>query len=514
MTASKNASADRSAKAERIVAYAICLIISALALGICSRSSPLYPINDWVDSNCFFTVGKAMFSGKTLYLDIYEQKGIFLYFLHGIAYLISNTSFLGVYFIEVLSFSAFLYLTYLIARSFASRIASLAVLAPLSLALLCTRAFCQGDSAEQLMLPLLLYPVYCLIKSSRQGKGGLPSKIEVAIIGAAFALVLLTKFTLVGVFFGYVLALAVLCLIKKDVLSLLRFGLLFCAGAGVAFLPFFIYFVATGSLSAFFEVYFYNNLFLYPIYEEQFTIWENLIYSFGANAVCFSAAVAGLVFVVAREKRREVSIALPSMAFFTVLFIYVGGRFHEYYPLGALFFSALGFAALAPLFELFFKKLFKKEKKRLATSIISLTLACVTCLSLCLVFSENAFLIGTKKEDTWQYKFAEIIERSDEKTLINYGSLDLGLYTAANIVPSERFFCHLNIDLAEMEEAIDQAVLEKRAKFVVYRGNYPPLIVMQNYKIVCREISHLEFEGSRITYFLLERKEASIGTFE
>lgn len=514
MTESKCVSSERTARCERIISYAICLIISAVAIGICSRSSPLYPINDWVDSNCFFTVGKAMFSGKAVYLDIYEQKGIFLYFLHGLAYLISNTSFLGVYFIEVLSFSAFLYLTYLIARLFASRVASLAVLAPLSLALLCSWAFCQGDSAEQLMLPLLLYPVYCLIKSSGQGEGGLPSHFEITLIGAAFALVLLTKFTLVGVFFGYVLALAVLCIIKKDVLSLLRYALFFCAGALAAFLPFFIYFVATGSLSAFFEVYFYNNLFLYPAYEEQFTIWENLIYSFGANTVCFAAAGVGLIFFIAREKRREVSIALPSMAFFTMLFIYVGGRFHEYYALGALFFSALGFVAIAPLFDLLGKRIFKNEGKRLLASVVSLILVCVTCLSLCLIFSDNAFLIGTKKEDTWQYKFAEIIERSDEKTLINYGSLDLGLYTAANIVPSERFFCHLNINLDEMDKAMDEAIAQKRAKFVVYRGNFPPLILMQNYKIVSREVSHLEFEGSSITYFLLERKEVSIGTFE
>ena len=52
------------------------------------------------------------------------------------------------------------------------------------------------------------------------------------------------------------------------------------------------------------------------------------------------------------------------------------------------------------------------------------------------------------------------------------------------------------------------------SKFVVYRGNFPPLILMQNYKIVSREVSHLEFEGSCTTYFLLERKEVSIGTFE
>ena len=505
MTRSIGALLKGSEKAERALSYAVCLVRSALALAVCSRSSPLYAINDWVDANCFFTVGKAMFSGKTVYLDIYEQKGIFLYFLHGIAYLISNTSFLGVYFIEVLSFSAFLYITYLTSRLFASKLSSLCVLAPMSLALLCTRAFCQGDSAEQLMLPLLLFPVYCFLKSSQEGRGGLPENYEIALIGGLFMLVLLTKFTLVGVFFGYVLALAVLCVIKKEPLTILRLALLFCAGALIAFLPFLIYFIATGSLSAFFEVYFYNNLFLYPVFSEEYSIWSNLIYSFSANAVCFIALALGLVFFLPFGKKREVRIAIPLISFFPFFFIYVGGRFHEYYALGVLFLSSLGFVALAHFIDLLLGKLQNYRGSKLASSVSVLAVS-LLCIALCFVCSSNAFLIGTQKEETWQYKFAEIIESSDEKTLINYDSLDLGLYTATGIVPDEKYFCRLNIQLEEMDECLDRAVEEKRAKFVVYRGAYPPNIVLQNYKIVARQVSHLEFQNSKTTYFLLERK--------
>ena len=43
--------------------------IAAIALVLCSKSSPLYTLNDWMDANIFFTMGKSMFSGRVLYRD-------------------------------------------------------------------------------------------------------------------------------------------------------------------------------------------------------------------------------------------------------------------------------------------------------------------------------------------------------------------------------------------------------------------------------------------------------------
>lgn len=40
------------------VILAILLIVSILTLLICSKNSPLYPYNDWVDGNAFFYNGK------------------------------------------------------------------------------------------------------------------------------------------------------------------------------------------------------------------------------------------------------------------------------------------------------------------------------------------------------------------------------------------------------------------------------------------------------------------------
>ena len=50
-------------------------LISVAVLLICSKNSPLYPMNDWVDVNCFFTVGRGITHGLVSYRDLYDQKG-------------------------------------------------------------------------------------------------------------------------------------------------------------------------------------------------------------------------------------------------------------------------------------------------------------------------------------------------------------------------------------------------------------------------------------------------------
>ena len=83
------------------IIIAILLVASIFTLLICSKNSPLYPYNDWVDGNAFFTMGKGMFNGKVPYKDLFEQKGPLLYLIYGIGYLISHDTFLGVYLLKL-----------------------------------------------------------------------------------------------------------------------------------------------------------------------------------------------------------------------------------------------------------------------------------------------------------------------------------------------------------------------------------------------------------------------------
>ena len=87
----------RSHKNKPVLEGLFLLLAAFLVLLFASRSSFLYPFNDWNDANSYFSVGKALFNGKMPYRDVFDQKGMYLYFLYGLAYLVSHTTFLGVF---------------------------------------------------------------------------------------------------------------------------------------------------------------------------------------------------------------------------------------------------------------------------------------------------------------------------------------------------------------------------------------------------------------------------------
>jgi len=144
--------------------FGYCLLLSALFLLICTKSSPLYPFNDWVDTNASFTMGKAMMNGRVLYRDIFDQRGPLLYFLYGMGYLISHTTFIGIFIFEVLSFAIFLFFCYKSFNLYLDKHYSFIVLPLISFLVLNLRSFSHGGSPEEFCLPLLSFSLFCLMR--------------------------------------------------------------------------------------------------------------------------------------------------------------------------------------------------------------------------------------------------------------------------------------------------------------------------------------------------------------
>ena len=107
------------------------------------------------------------------------------------------------------------------------------------------------------------------------------------------------------------------------------------------------------------------------------------------------------------------------------------------------------------------------------------------------------------KENTPQYRFAEIIRQSDDSSLLNYGFLDGGFYNAAGILPIKPFFCRFSINLPEMYAEQDQIVKEGLTAFVVTRNKKLPKGT--SYQLV--DESSMIFEGKNKHYYLYQRSD-------
>ena len=145
----------KNKKRERALALMCCAAMAALMLLLTSQCSPLYPINVWGDANCLLTVGRVMKRGGVLYRDIYEQKGPLLYLIHAAAACLSDTSFSGVYLMEIPALTAALYAAYRLMRLRAGSAFALGAAAVFGALATTGGSFMRGDSAEEFCLPLL-----------------------------------------------------------------------------------------------------------------------------------------------------------------------------------------------------------------------------------------------------------------------------------------------------------------------------------------------------------------------
>ena len=150
----------------RTAVMLMCVLTAVIVVAICSKSSFLYPLNDWQDTNCYLTVGKSIWSGVVPYRDLFEQKGPFLYFLYAFASLISYRTFFGVYLLEVFCCTFFLYYSYKIVEMYSGKKA-LYYLPFLAVAVYTSRAFVHGGSAEEICFPILSMSLYYFLKAAK-----------------------------------------------------------------------------------------------------------------------------------------------------------------------------------------------------------------------------------------------------------------------------------------------------------------------------------------------------------
>lgn len=477
-------------------------LTSFLIISICSKSSFLYPLNEWVDANCFFTVGKSMTNGMVVYRDIFEQKGLLLYVIHALAYLISNDTFFGVFVFEVISATAVMLFAFKILFLYDCN-KSAFIFAPLfSAVIYSSHAFCQGDSAEEFCLPFLMCGLYLSLKSLKLKKAF--SATQLFCIGVISGCVLWIKYTMLGFFVGFVIMPLIMILRNREWEYLLKCVGFVVLGVAAVSLPVLIYFAVNGAIEDLFRVYFYDNMFLYSdgsqgesflakIYGVFLNTAKGVYYAAKKNILPAILILSGLMYELIKDGRKMLANYI-ALTVFTALFIFGGGRHYDYYALPLCVFSLHGFIFAAEKAEAFLNK---KGKGILKISV-AFSLILSTALSLLICPNVKSMLVP--KEELAQYKFREIINETKNPTLLNYGTLDNGFYTVCNIVPNCKYFCNLNLPLDGIKIAQDEYVSSGRTDYVVTRGKK---YRFENYSLVSSATS--DYKGGKRTYYLYKK---------
>ena len=492
------------------------LLLTAWAMiTLCSRSSPLYPLNDWDDANCFFTVGKAMFSGRVLSRDIYEQKGFLLYVVYGLAWLISRRGFFGAYLIEIACFFVFLRLVWGTLRLFMdARPASL--LCPLLAAVLCgTRGFYLGGSVEELALPVLYYPICTLIQGAKLRCDCIPTRRQMVLLGAGAAVLLWSKFTLLGIYIAYVLFAIVYLLRRREAGRLFQSAGLFLLGFVIVTLPVLAYFVCHGALGDLWTAYFYNNIFLYSPERSAARYAFILAGAVWQNLLMMVLIALGVVWVLRSKLGKAFRWGMFCLYFGNAFFIYAGGAAFEYYAYGLAALSVTGLLALYELGRVAAKRFPGLTAFRRVNGAAAALLVIILCGGLAFGRSMNRFYASYRAEDMWYTHFAERILASEDTSLFNYNCLDRGLYTVTGVVPETKYFCKLNIPLQEMYDECERYLRDGETAWVVTSLRVGrdeeafekhAALLEEKYELAAEERSFFRDESLPEVYYLYHRR--------
>lgn len=519
---------------------------------ICSYTSPAFYFDYSPDNNAFFTVGKAMVHGQVLYKNIFEQKGPYIYLLHMLAYLVSSRSFIFIYLYESVTLIAAMTLTYCIAKLILTPPQALLV-GILSPALFIYHPYYDyGDTAEFFALPLILSLIYLVMRLARH----LPVSpwwyfAQGLFVGIEF----FSKYTLLGGWIAFYLFLGITLLRQKKWRSLRQIVLWSGAGFVLATAPWLIYFALVHGLRSFVYVYFFFNTHIYMTSSVSF--FANLVQStsllsqfFLSSVVFFTLGLLGTLVITFRNdvlrggfaKGLYLSVFLGNDIF--ALYGYSSGNVFQYYQL--VYFP---FFVLPVIY--FCRFCFDRQTIRgdddaltiLTTILISffLVLGVNNNFTSSRLFPNNASVTTrhTKvPQEPAQIEFGELMRARSPKhelTLLNYGSIDMGFYTASGAVPTQYYFQNYNIParsdptiLASQLNAIAQRKVEwvvfntpqgkspQAWKGVSYKpgqitdGNLNPgtaqmsRILYRNYRYVAKHTQ--SFENTNITYWLFQRK--------
>jgi len=237
------------------------ILIAVLIMVVFSTCSYLYPLNPWDDANVYMTIGNAMLGGKELYVDIFDHKGPVLFFLHEWAAVLSRSSFVGIFLLEIVCCYAYLLFSYKTMRLFSSS----PMLVPLTLLLgiltYSSDFFSYGDSVEEFALPIFAHSLYHMLRFVRDRQ--VPNRWQSIIMGVGMALLFWMKFNLLFFYVGGFLALLYIAWKRKQMPDLWSVVLWVAIGFVAVSVPVLAYFAIHGTLDALWYAYFEVNIFHY-----------------------------------------------------------------------------------------------------------------------------------------------------------------------------------------------------------------------------------------------------------
>lgn len=234
-----------------------CIFIFVLAVMLLiSKDSYLHDLPNHNDSAWFFMCGKAWMNGLTPYVDFADSKGPLLWLIYAIGYLFTPHSFIGVFWLSCVAWTATLWLSWRSALVYLKD-NGLAFVAMLFVALAGLQPLVHNETrCEDFAMPFMAYIIYAVCLAAKCGKWNWTMGMG---IGVCLAATVLMKYNITMMMLPFAI-LAWVVAQRRCHTSLLLTAWQAMCGVLMTTLPFLAYFVANGNLVDFIHEYLFVTL--------------------------------------------------------------------------------------------------------------------------------------------------------------------------------------------------------------------------------------------------------------
>jgi len=307
-----------------IFLYAAFFLVCLFILLQCSLA-PFAKSSTGIDSSVYIYSARQILNGQTMYKDIVDHKGPFLYFINVAALYIFNGKLIGIWIFEVISLFITSIMMYKTARFFAGKISSFLAVATALLFLV--NLFIGGNNAEEWALPFISIAMYIFIAYLKDNKP--LSIIRMIILSLTFVLTFMIRVNMSAIWAGFGIVLLAKWIVEKKYKELIRSVLFLSLFILLFILPFFIYFYCKGALSDFIYLVFKYNMFEYEPNSTFFTLKR----SFKILAGLYYLSVIPFTIVIFMFFRNRTTMnGSVLLAFvFTAFACALGRRYQHYF---------------------------------------------------------------------------------------------------------------------------------------------------------------------------------------
>lgn len=247
------------------------LLWSVAVLLLMSSDSPIHGYWDRLDSAIFYTSGKALMSGMKPYVDFADSKGLLLWVIYGVGYLLSPHTYHGVWILSCLCYCGILYYNYKTAQLVLGDVRRSVVVAMVMPFFYFQYWFHDDVRAEDFCALFVAISLYyqlrvlynCRSATARRTDAAAAAKRTVRrtgfILGGCFMALVMIKFS-IAIMQGAMLLTVAYYYLRYARRQLVPMLLWMAAGMATVALPFVIYMLMTGTFKAFITEYFVKTM--------------------------------------------------------------------------------------------------------------------------------------------------------------------------------------------------------------------------------------------------------------